>query len=82
MPHDVAGHELPHPQPAPAPAMGATSPPAPFDKAANVESCFLAGALQSGHEIAVLVSLKEQRRWNFKLHFEHLYSYIGITVTF
>jgi hypothetical protein len=42
----------------------------------------LAGDLHSGQETFLSESLKEHLRSNFASHFEHLYSYIGMTVTF
>jgi hypothetical protein len=79
VPHDVAGH--PGPQPPP-PAISAGLPSDPLERAAKTETCLFAGNLQSGHEILLLTSLKEHLRSNFVSHFEHLYSYIGIAITF
>jgi hypothetical protein len=79
VPQDVAGH--PGPQPPP-PAIGAELPSDPLERAAKTETCLFAGNLQSGHEILLLTSLKEHLRSNFVSHFEHLYSYIGIAITF
>jgi hypothetical protein len=62
--------------------MGAELPSAPFERAAKADSCLLAGDLQSGQETFLSESLKEHLRSNLVLHFEHLYSYIGIAVTF
>ena len=53
-----------------------------MERAANADSCLLAGDLQSGQETFLSDSLKEHLRSNFALHFEHLYSYIGIAFTF
>jgi hypothetical protein len=75
----VAGHDGPQPPP---PAIGAELPSDPLERAANADSCLLAGDLQSGHDIFLSESLKEHLRSNFVLHFEHLYSYIGIAITF
>ena len=75
----MAGHDGPQPPP---PAIGAELPSEPLETAAKAETCLLAGDLQSGHEILLLASLKEHLRSNFILHFEHLYSYIGIAIIF
>lgn len=62
--------------------MGAELPSAPFERAANEDSCLLASDLHSGQETFLSDSLKEHLRSNFILHFEHLYSYIGIAFIF
>lgn len=79
MAHDVAGQDGPQ---LPPPAMGAELPSAPLDRAEQVVSSLLAGDLQSGQETFLSDSLKEHLRSNFMLHFEHLYSYIGIVISF
>jgi hypothetical protein len=75
----VAGHDGPQPPP---PAIGAELPSEHLESAAKADSCLLAGDLQSGQEASLSDSLKEHLRSNFILHFEHLYSYIGIAITF
>jgi hypothetical protein len=62
--------------------MGAELPSAPLERAAKADSCLLAGDLHSGQETFLSDSLKEHLRSNFVSHFEHLYSYIGIAITF
>jgi len=75
----VAGHDGPQPLP---PAIGAEPPSDPLETAAKAETCLFAGDLQPGHEIFLSASLKEHLRSNLILHFEHLYSYIGMAITF
>lgn len=75
----MAGHDGPQPPP---PAIGDELPSAPFERAAKADSCLLAGDLHSGQETFLSESLKEHLRSNFASHFEHLYSYIGMTVIF
>jgi len=62
--------------------MGAELPSEPFERAAKAESCLLAGDLHPGHETLLLASLKEHLRSNLVLHLGHLYSYIGMAITF
>ncbi len=75
----MAGHDGPQ---SPPPAIGDELPSAPLERAAKADNILLAGDLQAGHDTFLSDSLKEHLRSNFVLHFEHLYSYIGIVFIF
>lgn len=71
-------HEGPHPPP---PATGAELPSSLLDRAAKADISLFAGDSHSGQDTRLSESLNEHLRSNLVLHFEHLYSYIGIAFT-